>query len=113
LEQVRDLGFVSIDNFLENFLRTLVARLDALEVQDGQAAELAHLDGETDIDHAVHRAGQDRDFEIERLGVAAWQPPGDVDFVRIDRDAPGDESDLVEPVGHASFAIAADPHSHD
>ena len=40
----------------------------AFEVEDGKTAELAHLDRETDIDHAVHRAGEDRDLQLDRLG---------------------------------------------
>jgi hypothetical protein len=98
---------------VQNFLRIFVTSLDAFEIQNGQAAELAHLDGKQDVDHAVHRAGEDRDFEIKRLSVTPRQAPGNVDFVWIYRDAPGDESDLVEPIGHASFAITADPHSHN
>ena len=65
------------------------------------------------IDHAIHRAGQDRDFELERLRVLARQAPGDVDFVRVNRDATRDERDFVEAIGHARFSIAANPHSHD
>ncbi len=113
LEQPGDLRFVGFDNFLENFLRVFVARLDAFEIQNGQAAELAHLDGEAHIDHAIHRAGQDRDLEIERFRVSPRQTPGDVDFVRIDRDPARDQRDFVEPVGHARFSISANPHSHD
>ena len=98
---------------MQNFLRIFVARLHAFEIQHGEPAEFAHRDGETHIDHAIHRAGQDRDLEFERLRILARQTPGDIDFVRINRDAAGDERDLVEPVGHASFSISANPHSHD
>ena len=93
--------------------RVFVAGLDAFEIQHAEAAELAHLDGEAHIDHAIHRAGQDRDLELERLRVSARQTQGDVDFVRVDRDSPRDQRDFVEPIGHARFSIPANPHSHD
>ena len=98
---------------MQNFLRILVAGLHAFEIEDGEAAELAHRDGEPHIDHAIHRAGQNRDFEFERLRVSPRQAPGDVDFVRINRDPTRDERDLVETIGHARFSISANPHSHD
>ena len=63
--------------------------------------------------HAIHRAGQDWDFELQRLRILARQTPPNIDFVRINRHAAGDECDFVEPVGHASFSISADPHSHN
>ena len=113
LEQTGDLGLVGFDNFLEDFPRIFVARLHAFEVQDGEPAKFAHGDGETHVDDAVHGAGENRNFEFERLGVAARQTPGDVDLVRIDRDPARHERDFVEPVGDASFAISADPHSHN
>ena len=71
LQQPGDLGFVGLDNLLQNFLRIFVARLHAFEIEDSEAAELAHLDGEMHIDHAIHGAGQDRDLELERLRIAA------------------------------------------
>ena len=113
LKQAGDFRLVGFDNFLENFLRIFVARLHAFEVQHGEPAEFAHGDGETHVDDAVHGAGQNRNFEFERLGVAPRQTPGDVDLVRIDRDPARDERDFVEPIGDASFAISADPHSHN
>ena len=67
LQQSRDLGFVGIDNLLQDFLRVLVARLHAFEIEDSEAAEFAHGDGELHIDHAIHGAGEDRDLELERL----------------------------------------------
>src|ERR1043166_3418857 len=82
--------FVGIDNFLENFLRIFVARLDAFEIQDRKATEFAHRDRELHIDHSVHRAGEDRDFQFERPGIFARQTKTDVDFVWIDGDATRD-----------------------
>ncbi len=106
-------GFVGLDNFLQNFLRIFVARLHAFQIQNGKAAKFAHGDGEADVDHAIHGAGQNRNFELERLGILARQTPRNIDFVRIDGDATGHESNLVEPVGDAGFSISADPHSHN
>ncbi len=105
--------FVRLDDFLQHFLRVFVATLHPLEIEHGESAELTHLDRKTDIDHSIHGAGQDRDLEFKRFLVAARETPGDVDFVRVDRDATGDERNLVEPVAHARFAIPANPHSHD
>ena len=113
LEERGDLGFVGPDNLVQNFLRTFVAGLDAFQIQHREPAEFAHLDRELHVDHTVHRAGQDRDLQLDRLGVASWNSECRVDFVRIDSDASGDESNLIEPISHASFAIAADPHSHN
>ena len=67
LQQGGDLRLVGFDDFLQNFPRVLVAGLHAFEIEHGKAAELAHRDRKSHIDHAIHRAGQDRDFEFERL----------------------------------------------
>ena len=107
------LAFVGLDDFLQDFLRIFVAGLDAFEIEHGETAQFSHLDRELHIDHSIHRAGEDRDFEFERLRILARQAPGDVHFVGVDRDATRDERDLVEAIGHARFAIPANPHSHD
>ena len=39
-----------------------VARLHAFEIDHTEAAQLAHLDGETHIGHAIHRAGERSGF---------------------------------------------------
>ena len=113
LQQRRHFRLVGVDDFLQDFLRILVAGLYAFEIEDGEAAEFSHRDRELHIDHAIHRAGQDRDLEFERRGIPAGQSPGNVDFVRVNRHASGDECDLVEAIGHARFSVPANPHSHD
>ena len=75
LQQRGDFRFVGLDNFLQNFLRIFVARLHAFEIQNSEAAQLAHGDGETHIDHAIHRAGQDRDLQFQRLRILARKTP--------------------------------------
>src|SRR2546423_4782108 len=113
LEERGDFRFVGFDDFLQNFPRIFVTRLHAFEVENREAAKLAHRDGELHVDDAIHGAGQDRNFQLDRLGVATRDSEGRIDFARIDRDAPRDERDFVEAISHARFAIAADPHSHN
>src|SRR5215467_350061 len=112
LEQRRNLGLARFDDFLQNFLRVLVARLHSLKVQNGEPAESIHCDRETHIDNAIHGAGEDRNLKFERLRFFARQTKCDVHFVRIYRYAPGHERDLVEAIRHARLAISAYPHSH-
>ena len=83
------------------------------QVEDREAAQLAHRDRKLHVDDAIHGAGQDRDLQLDRVRVPPRDPKRRVDFIRINGNASRHESDLVEPVSHASFAIAADPHSHD
>ena len=112
LQQRCNLGFVGFDDFLQNFLRVLVTGLHSFKVQNGQAAQFVHRDGETHIDHSIHRAGEDGNFQFQRLSVFARQSERDIDFIRVNRHAPGYEGDLVEAVGHPRFAVSAYPHSH-
>jgi hypothetical protein len=86
--------------------------LNPFEIEHRKPAELSHRDRKSHIDHTIHRAGQDRDFEFERRGVPARQAPGDVHFVGVNGNAAWDEGDFVETIGHACFAIPANPHSH-
>ena len=113
LEERGDFRFIRFNDLLQNFLWMFVARLHPFQVEDREPAELAHRDGELHVDDAVHGAGQDRDLQLDRVGIPPRDPKRRVDFVRIDRHAAGDESDLIEPISHARFAIAANPHSHD
>src|SRR5205807_1474957 len=83
--------------------RIFVARVHAIEVQDRNAAQLAHRDGELDVDHAVHRGSPERKSKREGLARPARrahirQRERDVDLVRIEGHAAGDERDLVKPV---------------
>src|SRR5215510_13276810 len=112
LEQRRNLGLARFDDFLQNFLRVLVASLHSFKVQNGEPAELIHCDREAHVDNAIHGAGEDRNLKFERLRLFAWQTERDVHFVRVDRYAPRHERNLVETIRHPRFAISAYPHSH-
>ncbi len=92
---------------VELLVGVLIAGLDALEVEHGEAAELAHGDGEGGIDHAVHGRGEAR----QRLRVLA-ELPGDVDVLGVARAPAGDDGDVVESVGPAALLAAADLYFH-
>jgi hypothetical protein len=47
---------------VQNFLRTFVTGLDAFQIKNRKAAEFTHLDGKLYVDHAVHRAGENRNL---------------------------------------------------
>ena len=75
----------------------LVARVDAVEVEHGDSAELAHRDRELDVHDAVHGGAPDRQRQLEMLA----HREGDVDLVGVERDAAGDQRDLVESISAA------------
>src|SRR3954468_13262995 len=112
LQQCSYLRLTRFDNFLQNFLGALVARLHSFQIQNGKSAQLVHRDGETDIHDPIHRAGENRNLQLERFSCFAGQTKGDVHFIRVDRHASGHKRDLVETIGHARFAVSAYPHSH-
>src|SRR5258708_12089225 len=68
--------------------------MDSIEVQDRDAADLSHRDGEVNVDHPVHRRSPDWNRELE----AVAHRKGDVDFFRIQADTARDEGDLVESI---------------
>src|SRR5581483_5787500 len=86
-------------DLLDDRPRVLVPRVDSVEVQHRDAAELAHGDRELDVDHAVHRRTPEGKLELELFAIA--QREGDVDLVRVERHAARDEGDLVEAIGAA------------
>ena len=92
---------------VEHLVRILVAREDALEVEHGEAAEPAHLDGQLRADHAVHGRGHDGDLE-----AAGAELPRDVDFVGIDGERSGDQRDVVKAIRRPGLAPAPHPHAH-
>src|SRR2546426_865141 len=110
VDRLDDLGGFFLaggDDPVEHVVGVGVAREDALEVQDGEAAVATHLDGELGADDAVH-GGRD-----DGQGVAmATELPGDVDFVGVDGQAARDERDIVEAVRSPGLAPPADPHPH-
>src|SRR5262245_9538569 len=91
-------GLVGVEgrDLLEQRLRVLVARPEALEVEARQAAELAGADRRGGRGDAVH--GRRHQGKVEVEGV---ELPGDVDVLGISGPAAGDDRDVVEPVGPA------------
>ena len=71
----------------------LVAGLDALEVEDRQAADLADDPRRAGVDHAVHRRRQER--QLERVPV---ELPREIDVLGIARPPARHDRDLVQPV---------------
>ena len=92
---------------LELGVGVLEARPDALEVQDGQAAELADDPRRLGRDDAVHRRGEQRELE-----AVVAELPGDVDVVGVARAPRGHDRDVVEAIGAAGLLPAADLDLH-
>src|SRR5262249_57418947 len=65
------------------------------------------LDGEARVPHPVHRGRHDR-----QLDPPAAQLPGDVHLVRVERDRPRDQGDVVEAIRDPGLPPPADPHAH-
>ncbi len=112
LQEAGDLRLVGFEHLLENFLRMLVAGLDTFKIEYSETAEFAHLDGKGHVHDPIHRAGEDGDLQLDRLGVAARDQEGGVDLVGVDRHRAGYEGDFVKSVSDPRFAVAADPHAH-
>src|SRR6185312_9953304 len=66
-------------DLLVNLVDILIARVDPVEVEDGEAAQFPHGDGELRIDDSVHGARHQRNLE---LTVADLR--GDFHFFGID-----------------------------
>ena len=60
---------------VEHLVGILVAGKDPLEVQDREAAEAAHLDGEPGADHTVHGGGDHRDLRSDARRDPRRCPP--------------------------------------
>ena len=73
-------GVVSPATAIELGVRVLITGPDALEVEHGQATELADPPRGVRRDDAVHRRRQERQLEPVRA-----EHPGDVDVIRIAR----------------------------
>ena len=72
----------------------VVARLDALKVEDGEPTEPGQFAGHPCVDDRVHRGGEDRDGEVD-----AAEGLGQIDVGRLDRVGAGGERDILEAVG--------------
>jgi hypothetical protein len=113
LDQLGDGVLVGLGDLGEDVLGIFVAGLHAFEVDHAEAAELGHLDAEAHVGDAVHRAGDDRDLELERFPAAGARDfERGVDLVRVDGDFTGHQRDFIETVGDPGLAITSDPHSH-
>ena len=80
----------------EDLAGLVVAGLDALEVEDRQAAEPGQPAGERGVDDRVHRRREDRDRELD-----AAEDLAQLDVGRLDRVGAGRERDVLEAVGRA------------
>src|SRR5262249_34005113 len=110
VDRLDDLGGLFLagrHDALEDVLGVGVAGEHALEVQDGQAAQAAHLDRQARTHHAVHGPGDDR-----QLVAVATEIPGDVDLVGIDRQGTRHQRDVIEAICRPGLAPASDPHPH-
>ena len=82
-----------------------VASPEALQVQDGETAELAHLDGKVRRDHGIHGGGENGDGEVVLTNGEAH-----VYLFWVDGDLTGDYSYLVETITTADLLEAGHPH---
>src|SRR5882724_2441324 len=112
LQQCSNVGLICFDDFLQYFLRVFITRLHSFEIQNGETAQFVHGDGKMHVDHSIHGAGEDWDFQPKWLCVFTRQTENDVDFIRVDGYPPRYKRDFVEPVGHTRLAISAYPHPH-
>jgi len=68
--------------------------VDPVEVEDCDAAELAHRDRKLDIDDAVHRGAPDRDRKLDALPTIERA----VDLVVVESYTTGHELHFVETI---------------
>ena len=85
----------------------LVAAVEALEVEDREAAELADRPRRIGRDDAVERGREQRQIEAVRT-----ERPGDVDVVGVARAARRNDGDLVESVRPTGLLSASDLYFH-
>ena len=73
-------------------VRVVVARLDALEVEDRDAAQARQLAGEADVDDGIHGGREDRDAQAQ-----AGELDAGVDVGGLDRLGPGASETSSKP----------------
>ena len=95
-EQVLDVAVGGGGDSLEDRVGVVVAGLDALEVEDREAAEAGQRAGHPGVDDGVHRGGEDRDRQVD-----AAEGLGEIDVGRLDGVGAGGERDVLEAVGRA------------
>ena len=92
---------------LELLVGVLVAREDALEVQDGQTAQLPDDPCGLGRDDAVHRRGEHRQLEL-----VGPELPGDVDVIRVARPPGRNNRDVVETISPTTLLSTSDLYLH-
>ena len=92
---------------MEDGLRILVAAIEALEVEDADAAKLGEGGGGADVDDGIHGRGEDRKLELDASDFA-----GDIDVVGVERYRARDESYVVEAVGLTTLPSTTDLYVH-
>ena len=80
-------------DLLEVRVRVVVARPEALEVEDADAAELADLDGRGGADDAVHGCPHQRELEAEGVDL-----PRDIHVLGVPCPPARDDRNVVEAV---------------
>ena len=85
----------------------VVAGPDALEVEDGEPAEVAEDAGGLGRDDAVHGRGEQRQVEAVRT-----ERPGDVDVIGIARAPARHYRDVIEAICAAALLAASDLNFH-
>ena len=87
----------------QDSLGVVVARLNAVEVENRQTARLAHLERERGVDRAIERGGQNRN-----LKTMPAQLPGDIDIAGVDDERSRHQRDLIEPIGATRPLVSPD-----
>ena len=105
-QEVLDLVVGRGGDALEDRVGLVVAGLDALEVQDREAAESGQLAGEPGVDHRVHRRREHGDRERD-----AGERDRDVDVGRLDRLGAGGQRDVLEAVGRPEVVDLRPEHA--
>jgi len=97
VELLHELGGLArsrLRDALELLVGIGVARPDALEVEHRQPAQLADRDRDRRRDDAVHRGGEEGEFE--QVGP---ELPADIDILGVARAPARHDRDVIEPVG--------------
>ena len=105
-EQVLDLVVGRRGDAGEDLVRLVVARLDALEVEDREATEPRQRPGHPRIHDGVHGGREDRDREVD-----AAEDLGEIDVGRLDRVGARRERDVLEAVGRADRVHLGPEHA--
>ena len=112
MDESGDLVLVGVNDFGQNFLRVLVAGLDAFQIDHAQASQAAHLHAEPNVRHAVHRAGDNGDFQNDGAAILARDLKTRIHLVGVDGHIARHQGNLIKAIRDPRFPVPADPHSH-